>query len=129
MRDVVLLVDDDEDMRAIVTDLLESIGLKVAAFSCVEKALHYVRDPFHYTKLCAIISDLMMSKRDGIDFLEKVKLNPNIAEIDFYLLTGADVTVFKSLLQPYKIKGVITKPFDPDMFIDLFKDRVPRLFR
>lgn len=124
MRNVVLLVDDDEDMRAIVTELLDTVGLQVAAFSSVEKALHFIRDPYNHSKICAIISDLMMSQRDGIDFLEKVKSNPAVAEIDFYLLTGADVTVFKSMLQPYKIKGIIAKPFDPDMFIDMFKGRV-----
>lgn len=120
MRDVVLLVDDDADMRIIVTELLDMVGLKVAAFSDVEKALHFIRDPYNHTKIRAVISDLMMAQRDGIDFLSQIKSNPAVAEVDFYLLTGADISVFKSLLQPYKIKGVITKPFDPDLFIQMF---------
>jgi len=120
MKNLVVIVDDDADTRAIVKELMNCIHVDVVAFADVENAMKYLENPQNVSRVRAVISDLMMAQKDGIDFLATLKAQPGLANIDFYLLTSADVSVFRSQLRPYKIKGIIAKPFDPDLFMQTF---------
>ena len=78
----VLLVDDEEDFREILTQRMADRGLEVDGAESGMKALEMV-DSKSYD---AIILDLAMPEMDGIETLERLlKKNPNLQVI---VLTG-----------------------------------------
>ncbi len=124
MRNVVLMVDDNADLRELFSDMLSTTPLKVQTFSSVKEAQIFLINPENRAQVCAIVSDLMMSPMDGLEFLSYIKKNPATAEIDFFLFTGADVAVFQPFISPFKIKGIIQKPFNRREFVTTFTDLV-----
>ena len=124
MRNVVLMVDDNVDLRDIFADLLAKTSLQVRTFGSVKEAQIFLINPANREQVCAIVSDLMMSPMDGLEFLSYLKKNPATADIDFFLFTAADVSVFKPFLLPFKLKGIIQKPINRKDFVTTFANLV-----
>lgn len=120
MKNTVVMVDDNDDMRDAFEQLFERTSLNVVCFANVMDATIYLKNPANISKIIAIVSDLMMGPTDGLDFLSYIKSKPELAAIDFYLLTGSTVVVFEPYLKSQVLKGVIEKPFDPKTLISLF---------
>ncbi len=121
MKNVILLVDDNAEIRSLFVDLLQETNLKILTFSSVKEAQIHLINPSNREKVCGIVSDLMMGPTDGLEFLSYVKKNPETAQIDFFLFTGADVSVFTPFISPFKLKGIIEKPFNRSEFMNTFK--------
>lgn len=120
MRNTIVMVDDNEDMREIFAQLFEKTDVKIICFASVMDAKVHLINPSNASKIKAIVSDLMMGPTDGLDFLSYIKSKPELAAIDFYFLTGASVVVFEPFLRSFVLKGVIEKPFDPKALVSLF---------
>ena len=120
MPNQIIIVDDNEEILDVFKDLFSNTNVKPVCFSNVIDAKLYLKKDKNVTEIKAIISDLMMAPTDGLDFLSYVKSKPELAKIDFYLITGAAVTVFEPFLRPFSLKGVITKPFNPQALLSVF---------
>ena len=120
MKNVIMMVDDNIEVRNLFVDLLVDTSLKVFTFASVKDAQVYLINPKNRSQVCAIVSDLMMGPTDGLEFLSYIKKNPDTAAIDFFLLTGADVSVFKPFISPFTLKGIIEKPFNRQAFLNTF---------
>jgi CheY-like chemotaxis protein len=94
-------------------------------FSKVEDAIAFLQNPANVSKVKAIVSDLMMGPTDGLDFLTYVKSKPDLKQLDFYILTGAEVSVFKPFVSATKVKGVISKPFNVNKLLEILVDHEP----
>jgi DNA-binding NtrC family response regulator len=82
MEAKVLLVDDEEDFLATLSNRLELRGLKVSAVTSGEQAIREAKQQ----EYDAIVVDLSMPGIDGLETLKRIKAdNPN-AEI--IMLTG-----------------------------------------
>ncbi|OFZ30702.1 MAG: hypothetical protein A2622_13620 [Bdellovibrionales bacterium RIFCSPHIGHO2_01_FULL_40_29] len=125
MKNVILMVDDNAEMRSVFSDLLAPTKLKVLTFPSVKEAQIYLINPESRQKVLAIVSDLMMGPTDGLEFLSYVKKNPDLAHIDFFLFTGADVSVFRPFITPFKLKGIIEKPFNRKALVQMLTDLLP----
>lgn len=124
MRDTILILDDDDDLREILVDLFQISDLKAIGFSNVTDAKKYLATLSNSEKIQSIISDYMLGATNGIDFLNHVKNTPELTAIDFYLLTGASTEDFETHLKSNRLKAVIEKPFDTQDLINLFlKDK------
>ena len=65
----ILVIDDEEVIRNLLTDILTEAGHKVIAVANAEEALAKVKEaPFE-----VVITDLMMPDMDGIQVLRKMK--------------------------------------------------------
>lgn len=124
MRDTIIAVDNDEDIREMLVDLFKAANIRFFCFSNAKDAKVYLINPNNSSRVHSIISDLMMAPTDGIDFLSYVKSKPELSEIDLYLLTGAVASVFEPLLRSYQLKGVIEKPFDSKKLIEMFQKKI-----
>lgn len=120
MKNTVLIVDDDEDIRDILFDLFESVEINCVKFSNVAEAKTFLAEPKNTLLVHSILSDLMMGQDSGLEFLEYIKSNSSLANIDFYLITGASMQTFDSYLNSKKLKGIIEKPFDSKKLTDTF---------
>lgn len=123
------MVDDNKELLGLFKEILEPEGIKVVTFSKVEEAKDYLKNPVSASQITAIISDLMMGPTDGLDFLSYVKSVPSLQSIDFYLLTGAEVSVFEPFVRSHNIKGIINKPFKPKQLIDILTNNETSYFK
>ena len=112
LKTTILVVEDNNDMRAYIRSILEETYHVIEAENgavALTKLSEYNVD--------FIISDLMMPVMDGLEFSKKVKENFNISHIPFLMLTAK--TSSEAKLQSYKI-GVdeyLLKPFDEEMLL------------
>jgi CheY-like chemotaxis protein len=85
----VLIVDDDEDIRDIVGEVLKDEGYRVSAVANGAEALAWLRAG---NSICVILLDLMMPVMDGRQFRSEQLRDASIAEVPVIVLT-ADATV------------------------------------
>ena len=69
--DLIMVVDDDEDLRHLYVDALKTKGFKVQSYSNTREALdEIIDDPRKYR---LVISDVMMKQLNGPAFANKIK--------------------------------------------------------
>jgi len=108
----VLIVDDDNDMRESLHDILESFGI----FSFI---IHSGdgRDAIQkllYQRFDLVITDLHMPKLEGGSLIEYIKTKPSIRDTYLILVSG---NITKEVLDKavrYEIRDILTKPFSLD---------------
>ena len=115
-----LVVEDNQELRSFVKSVFIDIYNVLEARNGeegLEVAKAYAVD--------IIISDVMMPKMDGMEFCEKIKLNPITSHIIVILLTAR--TSMKSQKEGYRngADAYVTKPFD----VEILKDQVHNLLK
>jgi PAS domain S-box-containing protein len=86
---VVLVVDDDADVRSMVKTTIESVGMQVAEVANGQTALEWLKaNP----KPALVLLDLMMPRMDGFEFLDHVRENPEFFDLPIVVLTAKDLT-------------------------------------
>ncbi len=106
-RKSVLIVDDDVDIREVLTETLVDRGFDVATAANGLDALQLLRDM--RVRPSVILLDLMMPVMDGYGFLERWRCDPALASIPLAIVTaghGVDLDRLGDGLQ------IIKKPFD-----------------
>lgn len=103
----VLVIDDNEDFRSLVTQLLAPHGFTVTPAAQPVKALEmYTRDK---DKFDLVLLDYYMPQLDGAKTFEWLrKLNPDIRVI---ICSGADELRLRQLQAQHAIDGYLHKPF------------------
>ena len=104
----VLVVDDDPEVRRILSTILEAQGLIVDVAADGNGALSLLREQTY----AVILLDLMMPGLDGFGVLAAMKTESIPAPPVVLVLTAADRHSVERL-DPQRIHGVVRKPFDP----------------
>jgi CheY-like chemotaxis protein len=112
MGEFVLVVDDDEDVRASVSELLEEEGYDVAAAANGQEALDLIRDR---GRPGVILLDLTMPVMDGHEFL--ARRYAAIAHVPVVLITGATPQVSRFA----SANAVLAKPITADALLAAVK--------
>ncbi|MGH9418904.1 MAG: ATP-binding response regulator, partial [Thermoanaerobaculia bacterium] len=73
-----LVVEDDEGQRKAIVDLIEHEDVEITAVDSAEKALAELASSKHYD---CVVLDLGLQDMSGFDFLEKVKSDPDKADL------------------------------------------------
>jgi CheY-like chemotaxis protein len=102
-----LAVDDDEEFRILITELLEPHGIEVHAVANPVRALEIFareKDDFQL-----VLLDYYMPQLDGSRVFDCLKkLNPDVKVI---IVSGGDELRLRRILAPHPIDGYIRKPF------------------
>ena len=106
---MVLLVDDDQELREVMADSLQERGYAVIAVANGLDALKYLQIS---AAPAIIILDLMMPIMDGYEFLAHQARDPALLNIPVLILTGTPPP------GTLATKAVLTKPVHPK---ELFK--------
>ncbi|MGA2138287.1 MAG: response regulator [Verrucomicrobiia bacterium] len=102
-----LAIDDNEEFRTLITELLEPYGVDVIAVANPVKALEKFTQEKDSFQL--VLLDYYMPQLDGAKTFEWLrKLNPNVKVI---IVSGAEELRLRQILSQHSIDGYIRKPF------------------
>ena len=107
----ILVIEDDDDIRRNLHELLESEGFATISASNGKEALDLLSKESTLPDL--ILLDLMMPIMDGFQFRENQKIVPRIAQIPVVVMTAASHAEEKK--NRLGAVACITKPFDIDL--------------
>ncbi len=105
---LILIVDDDDLLCQILTDLLEKAGFRVATAGNGEEGLSFLENIIP----AAIVSDLVMPEMDGLEFCQKIRSNSRLSGIPIIILTAR--IDLESTVNPFQVGAddYMTKPVD-----------------
>lgn len=87
MGNYVLVIDDDDDMHALISDVLEVLDIQVHGALSAHDGLYYIRQGIPRL----IILDLCMPHVTGWDLVKQIRDNPMTTEIPIIVLTSFPV--------------------------------------
>jgi len=110
----ILLVEDDEFLRTLYTDLLKDLySLDVAADG--EEAYEKIQN----SKLDLILLDIILPKMSGIDIVEKLKLeHPEVLKKKIVFLTNLDRNEMVQKVTQLGYSYLIKSDLNPDEFLE-----------
>jgi CheY-like chemotaxis protein len=113
----VLIVDDDEDIRNTITDILELRGYQVSAAADGREALERLRNGL---RPGVILLDLMMPIMNGWEFLEATRGRAEIARIPVVVLSASHGGVGR-----HDVFSVLPKPVELDCLLATLSRAIP----
>ncbi len=109
MSKQIIVVDDDKEVREIVTFVLKRNGFDVA----------YACDGMQLQQLLAqylpnlIILDVMMPGENGYDIYRALQRNARTSHIPVIIMTAHDEAIYEQISSDLGVAEHITKPFHP----------------
>ncbi len=117
----VLVIEDQEDNRRIVRDLLGSAGYELIEAVTGDEGVAFAEQ--HRPDL--ILMDIQLPGLDGYEAARRIKANPALQKIPIiavtsYALSGDDVKAREAGCDAY-----VTKPFSPRALLAKIREYVP----
>ena len=109
MKKVILVLDDDENMRQAISALLDQQGYKVVEVENVPSAVNAVRR--EDIKLAII--DIKMPIVDGYKFCEFLRKTNKYSHIPIVIVTGEEKRYGRETAELLNIEAFMEKPFNP----------------
>ncbi len=110
----VLIVEDDDDLREMMAQLLSLEGFQTAAVANGQEALEYLRQG---TAPDLILLDMMMPVMDGWEFRRRQKSDPSMAEVPVIVLSALD----QARITDITAEAILKKPLDFDRLLELVR--------
>ena len=111
----ILVIDDQDSMRSIISQMLEDKGHQVATAEDGEQGLKiFETTPAAFD---LIMCDVNMPKLDGFEFLQKVKKDH--PQTPVILLTGTNPDMAQYIGKEYKANAILKKPFIVDEVMEI----------
>jgi CheY-like chemotaxis protein len=106
----ILVVDDDDDIRDALSEVLRAAGHQVMTAANGREALDILRQG---PDVCLVLLDLMMPVMDGYRFLELQAQDPQLAAVPVAIITAGTVdrgraTRVTLLRKPIKLPQLMT---------------------
>jgi two-component system cell cycle response regulator DivK len=121
MNKKILVIEDHEDNRRIIRDLLTSTGYEVIEAVTGEEGVTAAET--HCPAL--ILQDIQLPGIDGYETARRIKANPNLKKVPIiavtsYALSGDDVKAFEAGCDAY-----VAKPFSPRELLAKIREYLP----
>jgi CheY-like chemotaxis protein len=110
----VLIVEDDNDLREMMAQLLSLEGFQAAAVANGRQALDYLREE---DAPGVILLDLMMPVMDGWEFRRRQQADPMLAAVPVIVLSALDQNRAKDV----GADAILKKPLDFDRLLALVR--------
>ncbi len=117
MSKTILIVDDSESIREVVSFTLENEGYNVLIGVDGKDALKFLDG----TNIDLIITDLHMPEMDGIGFIKEVRATEQYKRVPILFLTTESQSTKKMEAKEAGATGWIIKPFVPAKLIAALK--------
>lgn len=106
----ILVVDDDEDSRRLLTHLLERRGYNVQLADGGASALHTMGQ----STIDVVLLDVMMPVMDGFAVCREMKKNPETANLPVILLTARDDMETRAAGMNLGVSEFLAKPVNKE---------------
>jgi two-component system cell cycle response regulator DivK len=121
MTKLILVVEDQEDNRRIMRDLLTSVGYEVIEAVTGEEGVATAESQ----RPDLILMDIQLPGLDGYEATRQIKANPDLEHIPIivvtsYALSGDDVKAFEAGCDAY-----VSKPFSPRELLAKIREFLP----
>ena len=113
----VLVVDDDDVIRQLITVHLELEGFEVIPAVDGQDALDKVKD----ARPDVVTLDVMMPRVDGWEAAARLRADPETAHVKVILLSARAQESDIQRGERIGVDAYLTKPFDPDELIDVVR--------
>lgn len=113
----ILVLDDSESVRSYMKNLIEDLGYEVHLAANTEEGYNILRN----NKVDLIIVDLELPEISGYEFILNISKEKELKSIPFMFFTGKKVEVIENLAKDLNALGYILKPFDEELFNEVFK--------
>jgi CheY-like chemotaxis protein len=107
---VVLIVDDQPDVRDIVKTTITGVGLKAAEAVDGKAALDWLAA---HPKPALILLDLMMPVMDGFEFLDRAQETGIIGDVPVVVLTARELSESERTFLAERTMLILTKGAQP----------------
>ena len=111
-RPLALVVDDEPEIRELLTELLDDLGLRPLACADGEEALALV----HAHRPALVVLDLIMPGVDGYTVLTRLRGEPATGGIPVIVVTGQALPIYRTLSLGVGATVHMTKPFSHAQF-------------
>jgi CheY-like chemotaxis protein len=110
----VLIVEDDDDLREMMAQLLSLEGFQAAAVANGLEALEYLQQGVAPD---LILLDMMMPVMDGWEFRRHQKADPTMARVPVVVLSALDQTRISEI----SAEAILKKPLDFERLLELVR--------
>ena len=118
MRQKLLLADDSITVQRVIELTFSDEGLDIVTVGDGAQAIEHLR----HDRADIVLADLNMPNVDGYAVAEHVKRTPDlVATTRVVLLTGAFEPVDRDRAQKLGVDGILAKPFEPQVAIELVR--------
>lgn len=114
----ILIVDDDICLAYAIQSYISSDERKVFVVDDVSAALKLLQ----LYQFDLVISDIMMPKINGYEFLKKLRLDPKLFNIPVILLTAKGMTIDRIKGYDLGCNVYLTKPFHPSELLSIINN-------
>ncbi|MFO7735855.1 MAG: response regulator [bacterium] len=114
----ILLVDADKQVTSLLKYKLSSEGFEVKCLESTINSIHILKKFMPDL----IVSEMDLPEQSGVDFLKRVKVNPELSEIPFMFLSSSRKVEDKILAHEMGAEGYFTKPILIKVLINRIKD-------
>jgi len=104
---LILVVDDEPDLLALLLDQVSSLGYDVVAARDGAEGLRVAMD----RRPDVILTDVIMPHMDGPEMLERLRSSPDIREIPVIALTALTDRRTRSRLSQLGVRSFLAKPY------------------
>ena len=109
MNELVMVIEDEKEIRDLLKYNLEREGFRVAAAADGEQGLQQL----FASRPAAVVLDLMLPGRNGLEILREVREEPSTRDLPVLVLTARGAEMDKLLGFEHGADDYLTKPFSP----------------
>jgi len=109
MPDLVMVIEDEKEIRDLIRYNLERAGYRVAAIADGEEGLTRI----FASRPDALVLDLMLPGRNGLEILREVRKEPATQDLPIIVLTARGAEMDRLLGFEHGADDYVTKPFSP----------------
>lgn len=118
----ILVIEDTDDNRQIVRDLLGSVGLVVVEAATGEAGLQLAAE----NPPDLILMDIQLPGIDGLETTRRLKTNPALRDIPVIAVTSYSMSGDEEKCRAAGCDNYIAKPFSPRSLLGLIQDHIGR---
>ena len=114
----ILLIDDDPDVRSLMSRVLEKQGYVVETAARKEEAWQKLQNE----KPSLILLDVLLSGNDGREFCREIKAQPEMKNVPVIMFSGHPSAGLQ--FESYGADDFISKPINTEALLDKLRQQV-----